>query len=217
MDPLHTIIAIGPLGVYLLLIGLLNLGRRPFVTTGGRDLAALAVGLSGLMIAGPMELFMPEAPARRFGALVWLLLLALYGLGFTLVILMTRPRIVIYNVTPEQLRPAIARIVEQLDSQSRWAGECLLLPQLGVQLHMETSPVMRTGELVAAGYRQSFQGWRKLENALAASLAEVQRPGRTIYGALLTFVGLGVLMTVAYWVVNHHQVVAQGLREMLQH
>ena len=84
MDPLHTVIAIGPLGVYLLLIGLLNLGRRPFVTTGGRDLAALGVGISGLMIAGPMELFMPEAPARHFGGFVWLLLIALYGLGVTM-------------------------------------------------------------------------------------------------------------------------------------
>ena len=216
MDPLHTIIAIGPLGIYLLVIGMLQLSRRPFVTTGGRDYAALAVGICGLVVAGPLELFMPDAPARQFGGFVWVLLLALYGLGCTLVILLSRPRIVIYNIRGDDLRPVLAAVVERLDPQARWAGECLILPQLNVQLHVETSGAMRIGELVAVGYRQSFQGWRRLERELAAALNESPSQGLTLYGAMLTFVGAGVLMTVAYWVINHHQVVAQGLREMLQ-
>ena len=215
MDPFHLVISLGPLGIYLLLIGMVNLGQRPFVTTGGRDLAALAVGISGLVVAGPMELFLPEGPARHFGAFVWVLLLALYSLGVTLIILLMRPRIVIYNVTPEQLRPALASVVESLDSHARWAGECLVLPQLGVQLHMETLPSMRTGELIAAGPRQSFQGWRKLESALAASLQDMTPVRRGVYGVMLTAIGLATLLIVGYWVVNHHQVVAQGLRDML--
>ena len=104
MDPLHTIIAIGPLGIYLLVIGMLQLSRRPFVTSGGRDQAALAVGISGLVVAGPFELFMPDAPARQFGGFIWILLLALYGLGCTLAILLSRPRIVVYNVRGDDLR-----------------------------------------------------------------------------------------------------------------
>jgi 2-keto-4-pentenoate hydratase len=35
-DPLHLIIALGPLAMYLLLMGLFNLTRRPLVTTGTR-------------------------------------------------------------------------------------------------------------------------------------------------------------------------------------
>ena len=35
MDPLSLCIALGPVAVYLILIGSLNLGRRPFLTTGG--------------------------------------------------------------------------------------------------------------------------------------------------------------------------------------
>lgn len=216
MDPLHTIIAIGPLGIYLLVIGMLQLSRRPFLTTGGRDHAALAVGISGLVVAGPLELFMPDAPARQFGGFIWVLLLALYGLGCALAILLSRPRIVIYNICGDDLRPALEAVVERLDPQASWAGECLVLPQLNIQLHVETSSTMRIGELIAVGYRQSFQGWRRLERELAAALDESPKQGLTLYGAMLAFVGAGVLMTVAYWVVNHHQVVAQGLREMLQ-
>lgn len=216
MDPLHLVIAVGPLGVYLLLIGLLNLSRSPFITTGGRDVAALAVGISGLVVAGPMELFLPEVPARQFGGFIWLLLLALYGLGVTLLVLLMRPRIVIYNVTADRLRPVLASVVEELDEKARWAGECLVLPQLGVQLHVETFPPLRTAELVAAGPRQSFPGWRRLEVALGKALREAPTTRRGLYGAALTATGIAALMMVAYWVVNHHQTVAQSLRDMLR-
>ena len=66
MDPLHFCIGVAPLAVYLLLIGLLNLSNKPFVTTGARDAAALGIGVSGLVIAGPMELFFPEGAASQF-------------------------------------------------------------------------------------------------------------------------------------------------------
>src|SRR5262245_47168231 len=106
-SPFHLTLALTPLAVYLLLLALLNVGRRPFVTTGGRDLLTLAVGLSGFIAAGPMELFMPMAAANQFGAYVWLLLLTLYVLSVLLAVLTMRPRIVIYNCTLEQLRPAL--------------------------------------------------------------------------------------------------------------
>ena len=215
MDPAHIVIALGPLGGYLLFIGLLNLGRRPFVTSGGRDLAALAIGISGLMIVGPLELFMPDAPARRFGAFVWLLLLALYGLGVTLVTLLTRPRIVVYNVTPQQMHSMVEAVAASLDEKADWAGDCLQLPQLGIQLNVETNVSMGIGELVSAGPHQSFQGWRQLEYAMAKAFRESPARGRKLSGAMFSFVGIGLLLGVVYWVVNHHPAVAQGLREML--
>ena len=46
LDPLHVIIALGPLAAYFVLLGLLNLSRRPLVTTGARDVAALEVALT---------------------------------------------------------------------------------------------------------------------------------------------------------------------------
>ena len=80
MDSLHFCIAIVPLAVYLLMLGLLNLRRHPFVTTGARDAATLGIGVVGFVIAGPMELFFPEGAASQFGAWVWLSLIVFYGL-----------------------------------------------------------------------------------------------------------------------------------------
>src|SRR5690606_15633681 len=123
MDPLHLTIALVPLAVYLLVLGIINLGRRPFLTTGGRDGMALALGLAGLVIAGPMELFLPEKAAQTFGPFVWLLMIGLYVLTCTLLVLMARPRLVIYNITPTELRPILEQVAKQLDAQASWADD----------------------------------------------------------------------------------------------
>ena len=64
MDPLHLCIALGPLAVYLLLLGIINLMPRPFMTSGARDTAALSIAISGFVVAGPMELFLPGSSYR---------------------------------------------------------------------------------------------------------------------------------------------------------
>src|SRR6187401_2463827 len=152
MDPLHLCIALGPVAIYLLLLGMINLSRRPFVTSGARDAAALGIAIGGFVVAGPMELFLPEAAAVRMGFWVW------------------PTCIVIYNVTFEQLRPSLADIVQQLDKESRWAGDSLVMPNLGVQLTVESQGMMKNVQLAAAGTEQSFLGWRLLEAELSTVL-----------------------------------------------
>ena len=151
MDALHVCIALGPVAMYFLVLGVLNLSSRPFLTTGARDTAALGLAIAGFAVAGPMELFLPEKAAVEFGPFVWVLLLALYFLGLLLVVLLIRPRLVIYNTTGEQLRPVLAEVVARLDSDARWAGDSLTMPQLGVQLHVEPLIVMKNVQLIAAG------------------------------------------------------------------
>ncbi len=63
INPLHICIAFGPLAVYLMLLGLINLSSRPLVTNGARDTAALGVGISGFIMVGPCELLLPQATA----------------------------------------------------------------------------------------------------------------------------------------------------------
>lgn len=215
VDPLHLCIALGPLAVYLLLLGCINLSRRPFVTTGARDIAALGVAISGFVVAGPMELFLPEAAALRFGGFVWILLLAFYVLTLTLVVLLLRPRLVIYNVTPEQLRPILAEVVEDLDRQARWAGESLVLPQIGVQLHVESFSPLRNAQLVAAGPQQSYAGWKRLEIALADALRRAQGTPNS-YGYALILSGVILVGLVTFWMVNDRQAVTQALTDMLR-
>ena len=85
MDPLHVCIALAPLAAYLVLLGAIHLRARPLLTTGGRDLAALAVAVSGLIAAGPMELFLSEGAAALYGGWVWMIMLTAYGLSVLLI------------------------------------------------------------------------------------------------------------------------------------
>ena len=215
MDPLHLCIALSPLSVYLLVLGVINLSRRPLVTNGARDAAALGVGISGFVVVGPMELFVPEATMLRLGAFVWVLLLTFYAMCLTLFVLLMRPRLVIYNIRPDQVRPMLADLVHELDRESRWAGECLIIPNLGVQLYVETSAGMRNVRLIATGSQQNYEGWQRLEKSLSTSLRQVQSV-RNPYGFSLVFFALLMIGTVTFWIVQDADTVAHSLREMLR-
>lgn len=215
MDPLHLCIALGPLAIYFLLLGTINLSRRPFVTSGARDAASLGIAIGGFVIAGPIELFLPEAAAVRMGIWVWPTCLAFYILCLSLLVLLMRPRIVIYNVTFEQLRPSLADIVLRLDSESRWAGDSLVMPNLGVQLTVESQGMMKNVQLVAAGPQQSFQGWRLLEVELVEAL-RTAKGTRNPYGMSLIMFGLLMAGSLLFWLSRDPQGVAQALNEMLR-
>ena len=214
VDPLHFVIGVGPLAVYLLLIGILNYSKRPFLTTGGRDATALGVAISGLIIAGPMELFMPPAAADRFAGWVWILLLMFYGLCVSLFILLMRPRLVIYNISVDQLRPLLMEAVQEIDKESRWAGDSLTVPNLGIQLHVEPS-ILRNVQLVSSGPKQSLDGWLKLEEKLTETLKPVRSSRNPIGLGMMILAGL-IGLTGAIWMLSSPQSVAQSLSEMLR-
>jgi hypothetical protein len=174
IDPLRFAIAAIPLAAYLLLLGVLNSRRKPFLTSGGCDVMALGVALSGLMFAGPIELFRPEAATRSFGNYIWLFLLGFYWLWLLLVMLLGRPRLVIYNISAEELHPMLAELAPRLDASARWAGNQLSLPVVGVQLHIDRLDLMRNVSLVSSGGQQSIEGWRRLSHELSLALKKVR-------------------------------------------
>jgi hypothetical protein len=215
MNALYAWIALGPLAVYLLLLGFVNFSRRPLIVSGGRDVATLAVALVGFVLVGPLALLLPMAAANRFGLWSWVLLLALYVLAVTMIVLLGRPRLVIYNITFDRLRPILAELVTQLDSQARWAGDTLLLPQLGVHLHVETFPAMRNVSLVAIKAEQPLEGWQRLERALSAELREVEvarNPRGMTFIALALAIGGGI----AYKLADNTVALDQAIKDMFQ-
>lgn len=215
VDPLHFCIALGPLAAYLLLLGVVNLSSRPFLTNGARDTAALGIGILGFAIVGPMELFLPEPTAFHLGALVWVLMLVLYSLSLTLCVLLMRPRLVIYNIHPDQVRPLLANLVPQLDREARWAGQCLIMPTLGIQLHVELFGAMRNAQLVAAGPQQSYEGWHQLEVEMSRAL-KLTKGVRNPYGFSLIFAGLVMIAVVTTLMVGDPETVVQSLHETLR-
>ena len=216
MDPLRSVIALTPITAYLFVLGMVNLRRRPTVVSGVNDAAALSVALLGLVVVGPFELFMPEPAAAYFGARIWLYLLALYGLFVLLLVLNVRPRIVVYNSTNEQLRPVLARCAETLDDGARWAGDNLLLPKLGVQLHLDPFPPLHNVVLAATGETQNRAGWRKFRKELTLGVAELKSPGRYFGGVLST--AAAICLVAALWRLldgDSHAAVAAAWRELM--
>lgn len=195
-DPLHLAIAATPLAIYFLVLGWIRLRKRPHVVSGVNDAMWLGVAVSGLVVAGPFELFMPEAAAMRFHGYVWLLLLGLYALLVILVALLLRPRIIIYNIAPDAFRPLLSEVIGRLDRDARWAGQGVVLPTLGVQLSIEPELPLRTVQLVAAGSQQSYAGWKQLEYQLREALRET--PGVVgSHAFLLLGSGLALLVVAA--------------------
>jgi hypothetical protein len=215
VDVFHLAIALIPLALYLILLGGIHLRGRPFVTTGGKDVAALAIAISGFAVVGPMELFFPEPAAREIGGLVWVLMMTFYALCSMLTVLVLKPRLIIYNVSYERLRPVLGEIVPKLDSDARWAGECLVLPNLAIQLHLESSSVTRNAQLIATGTRQGLEGWKRLESELAAALRDRNSP-RNPLGVSLSIAGVALMCCVLLLLARDSEAVAQSLKDWLR-
>jgi len=215
MDPLCLCLALGPVAMYLLLLGAVNLSRRPVVVSGVRDTATLALALSGLFVVGPMALFLPYAAAAHFGGFVWLLLLFLYVMCVILALLLMRPRLVIYNISVDRIRSFLADAVDRLDPDARWAGDSLILPQLKVQLYVDYYSALRNVSLVSIGGKQSHAGWRRLELVLMAALARAEVP-RNPRGLSLLFCSMLILAGLATAIAYHPQPAWQLLLDIAQ-
>jgi hypothetical protein len=207
-------VALGPVAIYLLALGGVNLLRRPLLVSGTRDAAALAFSGIGLVMVGPAELFFPLAASIRLGVFVWVLLISLYLLVVVLLLLAARPRLVIYNISTEELRPILAEVVGKLDPEARWAQDSLALPGLGVQLHVESAPRLRNVSLVSSGPVQNHQGWRRLELTLAEALARVEVP-RNVRAVSFVSAGLIILTFLVLSVSREADAVAQTLRDAM--
>jgi hypothetical protein len=213
VDPFRLAIALVPVAAYVLLLSFINARRRPFLTSGGSDFMALGIALSGLMFVGPLELFRPEAATREFGNYIWLVLLLFYGMWLLLGVLLSRPRLVLYNISIEELRPVLADAAGRVDPDARWAGNHLTLPGLGVNLHLDSFDMMRNVALVSSGSRQNIDGWRRLARELRRSLAaiRVKTNPRAIGLAAVSLALLGVSVT---YMLSQPQELVQAMNEV---
>jgi uncharacterized membrane protein YdfJ with MMPL/SSD domain len=129
-------------------------------------------------------------------------------------LLLLSPHLIVYNLSADQLRAILADLVGQLDSDARWAGDVLVMPGLGVQLHVGKS-AMRNVSLTSVGAGQDLLGWRRLESALAAELSRVSL-ARNASGAILVAVAALIVLGLACAVAYDPQAVARSLFDMLR-
>jgi hypothetical protein len=215
MDHFRVCVAFTPLALYLIALSFLNFRRRPVVIAGSRDMAFLGLGVIGLLLVGPVELLMPTLPEEVTGY-VWLMLLVLYLLFLTLAVLLGKPRIVVYNVTLDQLRPALADAVNELDADVRWAGNSVALPKLHVEFYFDDHGWVRNVSLVATATPQSFAGWRLLERTLREQLHSSVETTPSTWGLGTLMLALAMLGRIGWIAVVHRQEVAQGFTDLLR-
>ena len=215
MEPAAFCLALGPLGVYLLALAAVNLARRPVVTTGSRETAAMGLALLGFAMIGPMQLFFPRHGAARYGSMVWVLLVVFYLLWIALWILVARPRIVIYNVALDQVRPKLEEIAARLDSSASWSGNHLRLPERNVELNVEEFGAMRNVSLLAAGGDQSATAWQRLAAELRRELATMP-VARNPRGFSLLSGGLLICSAIVIRALSDPSAVVRGFYEMLR-
>jgi hypothetical protein len=213
IDPLRLAIAIVPIAAYGLMLGLINLRRRPFLTSGGCDLSALGLAVSGLIFIGPMELLRPEAATRSFGNYIWIFLLLFYGLFVVLAVLVSRPRLVIYNISAEELHPILAEAASRLDPAARWAGDQLSLPGRGVHLHIDRFDLMRNVSLVSSGGRQNIDGWRLLARHMTRRL-RTTRVKSNPRSAGFILLSIAMLTICVAQLLMHQDAMLQAMNEL---
>ena len=215
MDAFRLCVAAAPLALYFFYLSWLNFGRRARLSTGAWDLSILGLGLAGVVFVGPMELFVPRDAFLRFGVMLYPLLGLFYCLGLGLVVLLSRPRIVIYNVPAASCRTLLHQVAASLDPDARWAGNCLTLPRLKVELHVEYHLAMRNVSLVATPDDQSYSGWWTLHGAVKSQLKELETSPNT-WGVSLLAAALGLAVAIGWQLVKRHDEVAQGVRDLLR-
>ena len=192
-------LAIGfvPVAAYLLMLGWIHLRGRPVVTSSYRDVMVMGLAVTGLVVIGPMQLFFPNAAASRFQfvVVVWLLLLALWFLGLTLVALSQRPRVIIYGGRGRQVRDALEQIVRHMDPQAIFLGNLVRLPERQMQFEIEDRAVLGIVQVCATRSPQNLDGWSelhgRLRDVLRQSPSEAGRPR-------IHFVGLSLI--ILFWV-----------------
>ncbi|MBM4010209.1 MAG: hypothetical protein ACKO4Z_05470 [Planctomycetota bacterium] len=190
-------LALLPLAAYLVVIGSFHLRRRPVLVAGAVDGALLAAGVSGLVMAGPLALLQPLAGTSPWTAVAFL---AACVIMLAFAILATRPRIVIYNIGLDRLRPVVAELVGCLDPAARWAGETAALPSRGLQIHLDDRGPARCVSVIAAGSRPATEAWSEFSRHLRRGIATIE-VRRSPWAGYALF-ALAAAVVAASWAVS---------------
>ena len=128
---------------------------------------------------------------------------------------MLHPRLVIYNISADKLRPILAEVVARLDNDARWAGDSLVLPNLEVQLSIDNFRTMRNVSLKSVGGNQDLHGWRRLEQGLAGALNQ-ETVSRNLRGLGLFFAGVLILGGLAAIIARDPQAITQSIFDLAE-
>jgi hypothetical protein len=194
LDRLPLWAACLPLGLYFVLLGMAHVRRVPLAISGAWDQTLLAAAVAGFVAAGPLAVVQPAIGTTPWSAM---LLVALFVLVVAVGTVVARPRLVIYNITLEQLRPLVADVVSGLDAAARWAGGTAALPTRRLEIRIDGHGPTRAVSIVAGGDRPPAEEWSEFCGRLRRGLGGV-RVRTSPWGGGFLAIG-GLLLAVAGW------------------
>ncbi len=216
IEPFTILLALLPLIAYLIVFSLIRLSGKALVTTGGRDIAALALAISGMLAVGPAELFFPTSAAALFGPVVWVALGAFYGLSVSLIALSTAPKLVVYGRTPEELFTPLLAAARQIDPGANGNPSTLqvALPAIGIRLRLDGQRSVDHSQVVAFEPDVSLRFWNQLLGNLRKEVQQQSAPmPRRGFAMLLAAV---FFCSILVWQsFGNRELVVEGFRNWL--
>ncbi len=216
IDPFTVLLALVPLIGYLAVFSWIRISGRVLVTTGGRDIAAIAIAIAGLLAVGPAELFFPQTAATLFGPMVWLALAALYSMVVSLIALTSRPKLVVFGRTPDELFQPLLRAATRMDEGASGDESRLqiYLPNLGVRVRIDGQRGLDHAKILAFEPIGSNEFWQSLLGNLRSEVAHESSPmPRRGFVMLVTTIFLsGLLMWQSF---GNRELVVEGFRDWL--
>ena len=170
MDFYSILTALIPLSFYLIFLGVINLSRKTRVLTGRQDLIALSFGVAGIVIVGPMHIFIPAAGLIRFGNNIWYPVIILYLFGVLWLAIISRLRLVFYNMNYDDFLHILERAMEREIWTAQRHGNVVQIGELKVQFEIMPVEAMKNITLRATCAEQSDAGWSAFQNAMRGEL-----------------------------------------------
>ncbi len=210
IDFLRVSIALLPLGLYFIVIGGLRTARRPVMLNGSVDFLLLGIGVSGLIIIGPIELFFPRAAYSVLGIWTWVLLMVLYMFVLFLVALSLPPKLIVYGVGSGELIVLLREMLAAEEWEAEWMGSVVCIETLGIRGSVERANSTDTvSQISIVGKDQNLIGWHRLERSLTHYLY-VKLELKNHRSWVWSIIGANVLILAWVLAVLDHQRLVAG-------
>ncbi|GMV96731.1 MAG: hypothetical protein AMXMBFR83_10910 [Phycisphaerae bacterium] len=209
MFVLQVVMALGPIALYFLGLGLVNSQSRPFLISARRDFTLLASAFIPLILVPAIGLV-----RQGHAWLAGLSVLLVAGL-FVVMLPGRRATWVIYNVSAGQLRRVFERVCRRNGWRSRCAdGEWLIEPA-GLKLMIHRVSWLRNATIEI--HPVSPEGPDRMEPFLGGLAQELEResmlPSPT--GASLVVIGAALLGLPMWYLFHHMDLIVHVVRRFL--
>ncbi|HOB74399.1 MAG TPA: hypothetical protein PKG54_07725 [Phycisphaerae bacterium] len=205
---LQVVLALGPIAVYFLALGLVNSQARPFLISARRDFVLLA------------SAFVPLVLVPAFGLVAtghgWLALVVVAGVValFRAMLPARHTAWVIYNVGVGQFHRLLGRACRRQGWQLRTEGDVLCIDPVGLQLTRHGITWLRNVSLEFHGAGRHSAHARQLVEALNDELGcESMLPSPT--GASLVVIGASLLGLPMWYLFTHMDQIVDVVRQIL--